>query len=514
MDAQAQATNIGYGDVLRFKNLILERSGQAFPDSRLAELEAGVKRAFAASTCRDYDEYYRLLLDPVNGAAELERLINSLTVNESHFFRDAAQMEAIRSRVLPDIIERRHFIRTIRIWSAGCSTGEEPYSIAMLLRDLLPDLEDWSVTILATDINTQALNKARVGLYTDSSFREERAKQMRTRFFIRRENRYEIVPEIQRMVTFKQLNLAEDDFPAYETNTMLMDMVICRNVTIYFPNDLTRKLAGKFYNALAENGWLIIGHSEHALGIYNQFQIHNMPDAILYQRVLNPDNRSLDWKQMEELLSQSKAPAGASANPAPGSKKKDTAPIPAARAIPLRAPLRPEPQPDPIQQIRELMENGENAKALTQLLTLEKSDPGAPELCSLIGKVYADMGDWKNAEEWCMKTISRQKLNRSAHYVLALVYQHQGRLEEAVSNMKKVIYIDSSYILGHVALADLYYQQKQMPQALKALDNARKFLSQGSAEEIVIDSGGITKRVLLDLVTHRQQQWSAEGMRR
>jgi chemotaxis protein methyltransferase CheR len=505
MDTRAQVTNIGYGDILRFKNLILERSGQAFPDSRQAELESGVKRAFAASTCRDYDEYYHLLLDPVNGAAELERLINSLTVNESHFFRDAAQMEALRVRVLPDIIERRRFIRTIRIWSAGCSTGEEPYTIAILLRDLLPDIEDWSITILATDINTQALNKARVGLYTDSAFREERAKQARTRFFIKRESRYEIVPEVQRMVTFKQLNLAEDDFPSYDTNTMLMDMIICRNVTIYFPNELTRKLAGKFHNALAENGWLVVGHSEHSLGTYNQFQIHNMPDAILYQRVLNPDNRSMDWKQMEELLSLSKTTY----------KQKMDMPQPvASRTVQTPAVPPLEPQPDLLQNARELMENGESAKALHQLRALEKSDPGNPEVCSLIGKIYADMGEWKNAEEWCTKTISHQKLNRSAHYILALVYQHQGRLEEAVTYMKKVIYIDSSYILGHVALADLYYLQKQMPQALKALDNARRFLSQGSPEDLVTDSGGITKRVLLDLTTHRQQQWSAESMRR
>jgi chemotaxis protein methyltransferase CheR len=496
--------------MLRFKNLILERSGQAFPDSRQAELESGVKRAFAASTCRNYDEYYHLLLDPENGKAELERLVNSLTINESHFFRDAAQMEALRTRVLPDIIERRRFIRTMRIWSAGCSTGEEPYSIAMLLRDLLPDIDEWSITILATDINTQALNKARVGLYTDTAFREERAKQMRTRFFIKRESRFEIVPEVQRMITFKQLNLAEDDFPSYDTNTMLMDLVICRNVTIYFPADLTRKLTGKFYNALAENGWLLVGHSEHSLGTYNQFQIHNVPDAILYQRVLNPDNRSMDWKQMEELLSQSKISPFTSAKPRTDSP-------PASRVInatPAPKPAAPESQKDQLQRALELMESGENATALRQLLALEKLDHDNPELCSLIGKIYADMGEWKNAEEWCKKTITSQKLNRSAHYILALVYQHQNRIEEAVSTMKKVIYIDSSYILGHVALADLYHLQKQMPQALKSLDNARKFLSQGNPEDIVIDSGGITKRVLLDLTTHRQQQWSEESLAR
>lgn len=508
MVTPAQATNLGYGDLLRFKNLILERSGQAFPDTRQDELAAGIKRAFAASTCRDYNEFYQLLLDPVNGAAELERLVNSLTVNESHFFRDAAQMEALRVQILPDIIERRKYIRTLRIWSAGCSTGEEPYSIAILLRELLPDIEDWSVTILATDINTQVLNKARLGLYSETAFREERAKYMRTRFFTKKENQYEIASEVRRMVTFRQLNLAKDDFPSYETNTMLMDMILCRNVTIYFPNELTRRLAGKFYNALTEYGWLVVGHSEHSMGVYNQFQIHNVPDAILYQRVPNPDNRSVDLKQIEELLNASKASQNGI------NKKKADSPQPAHRAAKAISQPAAEPQADLLQSARDLIENGENAKALSQLLVLEKAEPGNPEVCGLIGKIYADMGEWKNAEEWCMKTIMRQKLNRSAHYILALVYQHQGRLDEAVTYMKKVIYIDAGFILGHVALADLYYAQKQMPQALKSLDNARKFLSQGNPEDIVADSGGITKRVLLDLVTHRQQQWSAESLRR
>jgi len=505
MTFPAQDPHIGYGDVLRFKNLILERSGQAFPDSRQAELESGIKRAFAASTCRDYDEYYRLLLDPVNGAAELERLINSLTINESHFFRDAAQMDALRTRVLPDIIQRRTFIRTMRIWSAGCATGDEPYTLAMMLRDLLPNIDEWSITILATDINTNALNKARIGLYTDASFREERAKQMRERFFVKKETRYEIVPEIRRMVTFRQLNFAGDDFPSYDTNTMLMDLILCRNVTIYFPGDLTRRLIGKFYNALVEDGWLLVGHSEHSLGAYSQFQIHNMPDAILYQRVINPDNRTMDWKQMEEALSLSRTAPSAAVK-----KRTDSPPASMRRAVSPTPTTPAEPPADPLQGALELIENGESAKALQQLLALEKTDRDNPELCSLIGKIYADMGEWKNAEEWCKKTIARSKLNRAAHYILALVYQHQGQIDEAIAEMKKVVYIDANYILGHVALADLYRLQKQMPQALKALDNARRFLSQGALEDVVPDSGGITKRVLLDLTTHRQQQWSEE----
>jgi len=492
----APKSNIGYGDLLRFKQLIQDQTGQAFPDSRQAELESGIKRSFSASTCRSLDDFYRLLLDPVEGAAELERFINSLTINESHFLRDAAQMDALYNHVLPEIIKRRTFIRTLRIWSAGCSTGEEPYSIAMMLQDLLPNFNEWSITILGTDINTQALDKARKGIYSESSFREERAKNWKNKFFVPYENRYEILPEIKRMITFNTLNLSRDNFPSYNTNTMLMDLILCRNVTIYFGEELTRRLVSRFYNGLVEEGWLVVGHSEHSLGVYNQFQIHNFPDAILYQRVVKPDNRTVDWKQLEDFITKSKAGISAS-KPAP--------------TIPFRAPVLPkEDSEHAMQQVLEWLENGKTDLALEKLLVLERNDRENSEMCALIGKIYADKGDWKQAEEWCKKTLKHQKLNRDAHYILALVYQHQGRIDEAVVEMKKTVYIDSEYILGHVGLADLYHIQKQLPSAIKSLDNARKFLLRGEREDIVAGSGGITKRVLLDLVIHRQQQWTSE----
>jgi chemotaxis protein methyltransferase CheR len=149
-------------------------------------------------------------------------------------------------------------------------------------------------------------------------------------------------------------------------------------------------------------------------------------------------------------------------------------------------------------------------KALDALLDLEKSDRENPDLCTLLGKTYADMGDWKNAETWCKKAIQYNMLTREAHYILALVYQHQLLIQQAIESMKKVIYIDSNYAIGYVVLADLYRNEKQMPQALKALDNARKLLSAGNPDDIVPGSGDITKQVLLSLVVRRQQQWSAE----
>ncbi|MFB0546913.1 MAG: CheR family methyltransferase [Anaerolineae bacterium] len=124
-------------------------------------------------------------------------------------------------------------MRTLRIWSAGCASGEEPYSIAMVLRQLLPDVDEWAITILATDVNTEALDRARKAVYGDWAFREERARQWRRRYFRPRGKRHELIPEVRRMVTFAQLNLTENSYPAYETNTTFMDMILCRNVMIY-----------------------------------------------------------------------------------------------------------------------------------------------------------------------------------------------------------------------------------------------------------------------------------------
>ena len=143
---------LGYGDYLRFNHLIQDRCGLYFPDSRRSGFEQGVLRAFAASPCIDLNTYYRLLLDADKGDAYFDQLVNALTTNETYFFRDAGQFDALYKHVLPQIIARRRSMRSLRIWSVGCASGEEPYSIAMLLRELIPDINEWSITILGSDM--------------------------------------------------------------------------------------------------------------------------------------------------------------------------------------------------------------------------------------------------------------------------------------------------------------------------------------------------------------------------
>ncbi|MBI1878914.1 MAG: hypothetical protein HYR94_11975, partial [Chloroflexi bacterium] len=244
---------LGYGDYSRFRDLVLERSGLHFPEKKWTDLEIGLSKAMhslpgavvEALGSLDLDIYYRFLKEAATplAQAEMERLINLLTIGETHFFRDSAQFDALATQVLPDLIARKRAaaaavgsnppgIPQLRLWSAGCATGEEPYSLAILLHQLIPDINNWRILILATDINQDSLTRARQSLYSNWSFRETRAKTTRSLYFTAQGKRYQLRDDIRQMVTFAPLNLIEDNFPAVHNNTMSMDLILCRNVTI------------------------------------------------------------------------------------------------------------------------------------------------------------------------------------------------------------------------------------------------------------------------------------------
>jgi chemotaxis protein methyltransferase CheR len=508
---------LGYGDYLRFSQLVQERFGLFFPEKRRMELEIGVRRAFSASTCTDLDGYFELLNTPGKGAPELERLVNALTVGETYFFRDAGQFNALLTRVLPEIIERRRMVRTLRIWSAGCASGEEPYSIAMALVDLLPDLKDWTVTILATDINTQNLERARKGLYTEWAFREERARQLRNRFFTTQGNLYQLDAQIRRMVTFTQLNLASSQYPSYENNTMYMDLILCRNVTIYFPEFVTREVIDRFYNSLSDFGWLVVGHSEHSINTYQKFQALSFPDAILYQRTGVP-TPPIDFFPLKPATDQPAFPQQnffpPTATPVVSSLSVPPVTPPTSGIsktlvnVPPVTPSEPGIAANEFEQAQAQMSFGKVSEACEMLLRWLSKHPNHPQACALLAKAYADQGNMREAERWSLLTIEVDRLNIEAYYILALIYQHQGLPDKALDNMKKVVYIERNDILGHFSLANLYHDRSQIGQALKSLENARKLLEHRPDDEVIPRSDGVTAGRLKHAVLTQQQQWA------
>ena len=525
--------DLAYGDYLRLRQLVEERSGLYFPEKRWPELEMGLRQAFSASTCADLDSYYRLLSDPSEGALEMDRLVNALTVGETYFFRDAGQFDALYNHVLPQLIERQRQARCLRLWSAACASGEEPYSLAILLRELLPDVDRWTITILATDINTESLDRARRAVYGDWAFREERARYYRSRYFrfltaddshlhaprsaasgraqaIGRSG-YELAPEVRRMVTFARLNLASDDYPTLATNTTLMDLVLCRNATIYFDEPVTKHVVERLYGALADGGWLAVGYAEASSVTYRRFQAHSFPNAVLYQRLDQAKVSPVPgWRvglRPSETGVPSAAPAG---KPGKVSPPAGTVRPPTPIATDLAA------AGDPLDRAADLLEYGRLDEARNLLLELvAQRQSGQATACALLGRAYANLGQWPEAERWCSESVRLDRLMLEAYYTLALVLQHQGRLDEAIDAMKKVVYIDHNHVLGHYGLAGLYHSQGDLARALRSLGNARRLLEAGliagqgdaASAAVLPSSGGITADRLREAILRQQQRW-------
>ena len=226
--------------------LIAERLGLDFPEQRDDDLERRFLRAYQAADSADPGRYVAVLAKLPGDSPEWKDFVGHFTVGETYFFRDRGCFEALED-VLAPLVERRRRegSRRLRIWSAGCSSGEEPYSVAMLLDRLLPDRADWSITILATDLNPQTLSAARRGVYREWSLRET-PDQLRRRYFATRgAGTFELDSDIRRMVTFAPLNLADGAYPSLATNTSAMDLILCRNVIMYFTRAAQRETVAR-----------------------------------------------------------------------------------------------------------------------------------------------------------------------------------------------------------------------------------------------------------------------------
>lgn len=268
------------------RSLIASRLGLEFSEGRQADLERGLIRAWQTASVSDPEVYLGWLATLPEESPEWRRLAGHLTVGETYLFRDRACFEALEQRVLPSLIaaRRSEAVLRLRLWSAGCATGEEPYSLAILLDRLLPDRCNWALTILATDINLEALEAAERGRYRAWAFRET-PPWVRERHFHRRGvETFELDPMISRMVTFTPLNLAEDGYPTAVTNTSAMDLILCRSVLMYFTPETQQATVDRLRQALAVGGWLVPSPAEASADLFSPLLPVSFPGAIFYRK--------------------------------------------------------------------------------------------------------------------------------------------------------------------------------------------------------------------------------------
>jgi chemotaxis protein methyltransferase CheR len=500
-------------DFDRYRAIVRQRAGIEIPDARKADLEKGVRAALDLTGAADAEGLYELLAEKgPRGTAAFEAMVPAITINETHFFRNRPQMKALETEILPQLIEARRDTRKLRIWSAACSSGEEPYSLAILIDRLLPDRDKWDVLIHGTDIDPTALAKAHTGLYGNWSFREVPQDVKEDYFTKADDHRFELASKIRRMVKFTRLNLVDDMYPSMETVTDRMDLVICRNVLIYFREEVIQRIVDRFHGSLVDDGWLVVGHAEPSQEIFHRYQVMNFPGTIVYRK--------------SKTAAQGK-PVGVPAAPVapqppvighrsqPVGRKPVPTPVrrPLASPEPSVRPLRPvggkqvagPPVAGAADEAFKLYESGRSGEAINRLEKLAAESPNDHRAPYLLAKIFASKVRFPEAEKWIDVAIAGRELAPESHYLRGIALQEQGRLEEALEAFRRSVFLDHTFVLGHFAAAGVFGRTGQTTRAQKSLAAVADLLEGKPADMPLPEGDGLTVGRLMELVTLQQQ---------
>jgi len=264
------------------RDLIKDYCGIYFDDSSRYILERRLANRLRLQHMRDFREYYRYLMYDKRRDDELAAIIDILTVNETYFFREQNQLKAFIDEIIPEIYERNKEKKRIRIWSAGCSTGEEPYTIAILVLEKgIPD--NWDIDIVASDINQRVLQVARKGVYKKNSFRTTNNYFLLKYFEEEQGGNFKISDAVKNVVNFSYLNILD---PFKVKFVGQVDVIFCRNVFIYFDNAVRKRVVKNFYDRLVEGGYLLLGHAESLMNISTAFTLKHLKNDMVYQKPL------------------------------------------------------------------------------------------------------------------------------------------------------------------------------------------------------------------------------------
>lgn len=408
----------------------------------------------AAPQSSDQEAWVESLLTSPWKSSDLDLLVSHLTVGETYFFRDPHSFDILEKRLLPELIRARQGRdQRLRIWNAGCCTGEEPYSIAILLSRLISDLKAWDITILATDINRQFLQKASDGFYSRWSFRRTPSWVKDRYFKPRMDGRLEIVSHIKDLVTFAYLNLASDVYPSLSNNTIGMDLILCRNVLMYFTQDCAVRVVANLHRSLTEGGWLMVTATELSCVPRAQFGAVDFKSGTFQKGTV---------QKAEVRVTEAKTEVAGSARPGCSS---------VSPSLRKRAGVKPD--------------------------------------AAVLAKRCANDGRLDDALSWCAKAIASDRLNPGVYYLRATILQEAGRIEEAVISLKRVLYLDPDFVLAHFSLGKLARQHGRQGESERHFANALELLCRYRPDDVLPESGGLTAgafAAMIDAAKSRREQ--------
>jgi chemotaxis protein methyltransferase CheR len=438
----------------QFRDYIHQHSGIYLEESKLDSLRISLLARATRLDCEGWDAYFEVL---ARDEPEFRELMSLITINETSFFRFPAQFEALRGQVLPQLAASRGGDnRTVRIWSAGCSTGEQPYSIAMTFLESGLEGSGWRCEVMGTDVSTKALGVAKAALYPERAVAGLPPDIVR-RYFTKEDDGYRVASSVRSLVDFGYHNLIKEPYPLALMGNW--DVIFCRNVTIYFKLESTKRVVHNFYSSLNQGGYLFPGHSETLTSVSDAFEPVETSGVFLYRKsppgpapVARPD--------------ASRQPASRPGRAATPAGRPDARPSPSAARV----------TPDPLVAARRSIAAGRPAEALAQTAEALASDRNDADAHLVAAHAYADVGDYDHALAECDKVLAINPLMPGARYLLGVIHHRQGDSTGAVSELKKTVYIDPDFALAHMSLGNIYKAQGRFADACREYENALRAL--------------------------------------
>lgn len=447
----------------RLKRAVIARTGHFYYADKDEVLWDRVQRRLLAVGDRDAAAYLQRLSSD-DGEAEWAALETEITIGETFFFRYAEQFSALRQTILPDILERKADSRRIRIWSAGCATGAEPYSIAILLSEMLGEaLSEWRISILGGDINAAFLETARKGQFGRWALRAVSDADRGKWFNETARNTWTLKSPYRGLVRFERQNLLDLLGPAPPLELTEFDLILCRNVLIYFHPEIVEQLVGAFGARLAADGWLLLGHAEPNPAFGRLLDVTQLPGTVAY-RPLDPGRAPASPPVYEPLVAPEPQPAAIMTEPP---TRAWIAPTPA-----IAPPPAPPPASDLVETVRRL----------------------------------ADAGDYAAAEAACRAALAVRPEDPALHLHDGLIQEAMSRPERAESAFKKALYLDRGFVLAHYHLGLLHMARGRSQAAARSLKTAAQIAGTVAAGARLphgagLDSDHLRKSVRLLLQT-------------
>lgn len=467
-------------NVLKNVNDFIEaKFGLNFPEDRFNNLVRGLSNASKQKNI-DIEKYINMILLNKLSEEELINLATWLTIGETYFFRDSKLFQVIREKILPDIINSRKYSnRSLNIWSAACSSGEEAYSIAILIKELIPDYKNWNIKITATDINQNSLNKAEKAIYSEWSFRGVDLNLKNKYFYKVDDSYYRLKDDVVNLVKFNTLNLADNTYVLDNETINNVDIIFCRNVLMYFSKEQAHKIINRFYNIIKNGGWLIGAPTENLYFNDTSFIPINMDGVFLY----NKDTKeSSIIKQFDNDI-----------------KKTN---------IIIENNVEINYSKLEVDKNRTVKNIIVSAKEETNISMEEKVDLDEFEAkCRLL----ANEGNLEDALEWCHKAISKYKMNPGYYHLIANIHQELGNISDAILALKKAIYINSDFIMAYFDLGNLNLKEEKYKEAFKNFRNVHMLLNNLNENDVIPHSDEMTVGMLKQIIDNIDYKGDSYG---